>query len=82
MSANPAKGYIRIWRDGVCKTCGMAQADAEGRIFGATKKSDTNGLVADTGFGLQMYRHPTLTATTWMQIRNTMIGLSYDSVTQ
>lgn len=82
MSADSARGYVRIFRDGRCVTLGLSQADAEGRLFGATRKSDTNGLVADTGWGFQMYRHPTLVATTFMQVRNTMIGLSYDAVMQ
>jgi hypothetical protein len=81
LSPDPAVGYVRVWRDGICRSCGMAQADAEGRIFGATQKTAADGVPTVTTLEQQLYRHPDVVPVGYMDVRNTEIGASYDAVT-
>ena len=55
-SSDPTVGYVRVYRSGVCVSCGHPSADSEGRLFGATYKTFADGSTENMTFGLQNYR--------------------------
>lgn len=55
-SLDPDVGYVRVYRDGVCVSCGHPSADAEGRLFGQSYKAFADGSSENMNWGLQNYR--------------------------
>jgi hypothetical protein len=79
-STDPRRGYFRLWRDGLCRTCGDPRADARGRVFGTTQKI-VGGVGEPQAFGVENYRSKEIEVRTTVLHRDTMIGPTYASVT-
>jgi hypothetical protein len=73
-SPDPKVGYFRLYRDGVCRTCGDPRADAEGRVWRRTARTSASGEVDKNSFSIGYYRDKAITVPTKSLFRNVRIG--------
>jgi hypothetical protein len=73
-SPNPAVGYFRLYRDGVCRTCGDPRADAQGRVWRRTARTSATGEIDKNSFSIGYYRDKAITVATKSLYRNVRIG--------
>jgi hypothetical protein len=79
-SPDPTVGYFRLYRDGVCRTCGDPRADADGKVWRRTARTSATGTIDKNTFTIGYYRDKAITAPTKSLYRNVRIGRTLTDV--